>query len=59
MANAGEFSLRAYMNGKMDLLQAESICDLISAGTEAAARYEQYKGATTVDWAKAAGASVA
>lgn len=38
MANAGEFSMRAYMNGKMDLLQAESICDLITAGTEAAAR---------------------
>jgi tRNA modification GTPase len=38
LANPGEFSLRAFVNGKIDLLQAEAICDLISAGTEAAAR---------------------
>jgi tRNA modification GTPase len=38
LANPGEFSLRAFTHGKMDLLQAEAICDLISAGTDVAAR---------------------
>ena len=33
-ANAGEFSLRAYLNGKMDLAQAEAVCDIINARTE-------------------------
>ena len=31
MAEAGEFAQRAFLNGKMNLLQAESIMDLISA----------------------------
>ena len=30
-ANPGEFSLRSYLNGKMDLMQAEGISDLISS----------------------------
>ena len=34
-ANPGEFSLRSYLNGKMDLMQAEGISDLISSNTEA------------------------
>jgi tRNA modification GTPase len=34
----GEFSLRAYLNGKMDLATAEAVCDQIKAGTEAAQR---------------------
>ena len=34
----GEFTRRAYMNGKLDLLQAEAVGDLISANSEAAAR---------------------
>ncbi len=38
MADAGEFSLRAYLNGKMDLSQTEAVADLISAGTEASHR---------------------
>ena len=38
MASPGEFSLRAYLNGKLDLLQAEAVCDLITAGTQMAAR---------------------
>ncbi|MGA2398413.1 MAG: tRNA uridine-5-carboxymethylaminomethyl(34) synthesis GTPase MnmE [Steroidobacteraceae bacterium] len=38
MARAGEFSERAYLNGKMDVAQAEAVADLIEAGTEAAAR---------------------
>ncbi len=38
MAEAGEFSLRALMNGRMNLSQAEAIRDLIDAQTVAAAR---------------------
>jgi len=37
-AEPGEFSRRAYHRGKMDLTQAEGLCDLIAARTEAAAR---------------------
>lgn len=35
MANAGEFTLRAFLNGKMDLSQAEAVADLISSENEA------------------------
>ena len=38
MARAGEFTERAFLNGKMDLAQAEAVADLIDASTEAAAR---------------------
>lgn len=38
VARAGEFSERAFLNGKIDLAQAEAIADLISAGTEKGAR---------------------
>ena len=38
MAEAGEFSKRAFLNGKMDLAQAEAVCDLIHAGSAQAAR---------------------
>ena len=38
MADAGEFSQRAFLNNKIDLTQAEAIADLIAASTEAAAR---------------------
>lgn len=37
-AKPGEFSLRAFLSGKLDLSQAESICDLISARSEQAAQ---------------------
>ena len=37
-ADAGEFSKRAYLNGKIDLIQAEAIADLISSGTKQAAK---------------------
>ena len=37
-ARAGEFSERAFINGKIDLAQAEAIADLIASGSEAAAR---------------------
>lgn len=38
IAEAGEFSKRAYLNGKIDLVQAESILDLINAESLAVAR---------------------
>jgi tRNA modification GTPase len=38
MARPGEFSERAFLNGKLDIVQAEAIADLIDAGTAAAAR---------------------
>lgn len=37
-AEPGEFSQRAFLNDKLDLLQAEAIADLINAGTAQAAR---------------------
>jgi len=37
-ARPGEFTERAFLNGKMDLAQAEAVADLIDAGTAAAAR---------------------
>mgnify|MGYP000883448054 CR=1 FL=1 len=37
LAKPGEFSKRAFLNGKMDLIQAEAIVDLISARTELSA----------------------
>ena len=38
LALPGEFSRRAYLNGKLDLLQAESIIDLIHAESESGAK---------------------
>ena len=37
-AGPGDFSLRAYLNGKIDLVQAEAIADLINAQSDAALR---------------------
>lgn len=37
-AKPGEFSQRAFLNGKLDLVQAEAIADLIESGSETAAR---------------------
>ncbi|MEN8174852.1 MAG: tRNA uridine-5-carboxymethylaminomethyl(34) synthesis GTPase MnmE [Pseudomonadota bacterium] len=37
-ARAGEFSERAFLNGKMDLAQAEAVADLIDAASHEAAR---------------------
>ena len=41
LARPGEFSERAFLNGKIDLAQAEAIADLIASGTEQAARSAQ------------------
>lgn len=38
IAEPGEFSQRAFLNDKLDLVQAEAVADLIEAGTAAAAR---------------------
>ena len=38
IARPGEFSERAYLNGRLDLAQAEAVADLIAAGDERAAR---------------------
>jgi tRNA modification GTPase len=38
LAEPGEFTQRAFLNGKLDLAQAEAVGDLIDASTEAAAR---------------------
>ena len=40
-ARPGEFSERAFLNGKLDLTQAEAVADLIASGSEAAARAAQ------------------
>lgn len=37
-AEPGEFSKRAFLNGKLDLAQAEAIADLVGSGTRQAAR---------------------
>lgn len=38
LAKPGEFTQRAFLNGKLDLAQAEAVADLINASTETAAR---------------------
>ncbi len=38
LAQPGEFTLRAYLNNKLDLVQAESVADIIEASTTQAAR---------------------
>jgi tRNA modification GTPase TrmE len=38
MANPGEFTQRAFMNGRLDLAQAEAVMDLIASETEAGQR---------------------
>ena len=46
LAEAGEFSKRAFINGKLDLSQAEAVMDLISAeaSRQVQAAYNQLKG---------------
>ncbi len=40
-ARAGEFTERAFLNGKLDLAQAEAVADLISSSTEQSVRSAQ------------------
>ncbi len=46
LAEAGEMTLRAFLNGRLDLAQAEAVLDIIEAKTEAALRVaaEQLEG---------------
>jgi tRNA modification GTPase len=46
MARAGEFTLRAFLNGKLDLAQAEAVRDLVNATTPTQARmaFDQLQG---------------
>ncbi len=46
MAKAGEFTMRAFMNGRIDLSQAESVADLIASENEASRKValNQLKG---------------
>lgn len=43
IANPGEFTERAFLNGRMDLTQAEAVADLIRAETEASRRAAAYQ----------------
>lgn len=38
LAKPGEFTLRAFLNGRLDLAQAEAVCELIRARTESSRR---------------------
>ena len=49
LAEPGEFTLRAYLNGRLDLIQAEAVGDLVSAVTplQARAAMDQLEGTLT------------
>jgi tRNA modification GTPase len=49
LAEPGEFTLRAYLNGRLDLMQAEAVADLIDAVTplQARAAFDQLQGTLT------------
>jgi tRNA modification GTPase len=56
-ADAGEFTRRAFLNGRMDLVEAEAVHDLVAAETEAQRRQalrqlEGALGALYQDWAE-------
>jgi tRNA modification GTPase len=50
LAEPGEFTLRAFLNGKLDLIQAEAVADLIDAVTplQARAAFDQLEGTLTL-----------
>ena len=50
LAEPGEFTKRAFLNGKLDLVQAEAIIDLVSARTDTAAQlaFSQLSGGLSV-----------
>lgn len=53
-ANPGEFTQRAFLNGKMDLSQAEAVADLVASSSEAAHRIavNQMRGGFSSEIAK-------
>ena len=54
MATAGEFTLRAFLNGKLDLSQAEAVADLIASDNEASHQVamQQMRGGFSSEIAK-------
>ncbi|GGI57610.1 tRNA uridine-5-carboxymethylaminomethyl(34) synthesis GTPase MnmE [Winogradskyella haliclonae] len=54
MANAGEFTLRAFLNGKLDLSQAEAVADLIASDNAASHQIamQQMRGGFSSEIAK-------
>ncbi|MGS2726463.1 tRNA uridine-5-carboxymethylaminomethyl(34) synthesis GTPase MnmE [Psychroserpens sp. BH13MA-6] len=54
MANPGEFTLRAFLNGKLDLSQAEAVADLIASDNEASHQVamQQMRGGFSSEIAK-------
>jgi tRNA modification GTPase len=54
MATAGEFTLRAFLNGKLDLSQAEAVADLIASDNEASHQIamQQMRGGFSSEIAK-------
>jgi len=54
MASAGEFTLRAFLNGKLDLSQAEAVADLIASDNEASHQVamQQMRGGFSSEIAK-------
>ena len=54
MADAGEFTLRAFLNGKLDLSQAEAVADLIASDNEASHQIamQQMRGGFSSEIAK-------
>lgn len=57
MAQAGEFTLRAFLNGKLDLSQAEAVADLIASDNEASHQIamQQMRGGFSNEIAKLRG----
>src|SRR3989454_6030729 len=49
LAQPGEFTLRAFLNGRLDLVQSEAVADLINAATPLQARtaFDQLEGTLT------------
>ena len=49
LAEPGEFTLRAFVNGRLDLVQAEAVVDLVNAVTPLQARvaFDQLEGTVT------------
>ena len=49
LAEPGEFTLRAFLNGRLDLVQAEAVADLVAAATPLQARtaFDQLEGTLT------------
>ncbi len=54
LAQGGDFTMRAYANGKLDLVQAEAVADLISSSSESAHRLaiNQMRGGYSAEFSR-------